>query len=315
MSRPRIVFAGTPEFSVPCLDALIEAGAEIAAVYCQPDRGAGRGRHTRSCPVKRRAAELDLEIRQPDSLKRPGVADALAALDPDLMVVVAYGQILPDAILSAPRCGCVNVHASLLPRWRGAAPIQRAIEAGDEVTGITLMQMDAGLDTGAILARSTTLISTEDTGATLHDRLSRLGADVLRDNLDSILAGRCRVQPQNDAEATYARKILRTEGRIDWREDAAAIERRIRAFDPWPMCRTMLDGVEIKIWKSTVASDARCATRPGTVLASGRDGVDVACGGGVLRLLGMQRAGGRRLEVGDFLNGMPIPAGRVMGSQ
>lgn len=308
MTRTRIVFAGTPSFSVPCLDALHASGADIVSVYCQPDRPAGRGRAARACAVKQRAEALDLPVRQPESLRDPEAAQALRALSADLMVVVAYGQLLPRAVLDAPRLGCVNVHASLLPRWRGAAPIQRAIAAGDDVTGVTLMQMDEGLDTGPMLARRETPIEPGDTGGSLHDRLSALGASLLGETLGDVLSERCRAEPQDHAGATYAAKIDANEAWIDWSGDAAVIERRIRAFDPWPVCRTRLDDLVLRVFSAeTRAGDG--GTAPGTVTAADSRGIDVACGRGTLRLAEVQRGGGRRLAARDFLNGTRIEPG------
>ncbi len=308
MTRARIVFAGTPPFSVPCLDALHAAGAEIVSVYCQPDRPAGRGRTPRACAVKQRAEALDLPVRQPQSLRLPGEAEALRALSADLMVVVAYGQLLPGEILAAPRLGCVNVHASLLPRWRGAAPIQRAIAAGDEQTGVTLMHMDEGLDTGPMLAQRTTSIGPLDTGGTLHDRLSVLGAALLGDRFGDLVAARCEAEPQDHGRATYAAKIDAAESWIDWHDEATAIARRVRAFDPWPVCRTRFGDLVLRIFAAEArAGDVDAA--PGTVIAAGSRGIDVACGGGTLRVAEVQRGGGRRLAARDFLNGTPVEPG------
>ncbi len=313
MTRSRIVFAGTPPFSVPSLDAIHDAGADIVAVYCQPDRPAGRGRTTRACAVKRRAEALALPVRQPLSLRDAGEIDALRALDADLMVVVAYGQLLPADVLAAPHRGCVNVHASLLPRWRGAAPIQRAIAAGDESTGVTLMQMDRGLDTGPMLARTETAIGPSDTAASMHDRLSRLGAELLAKHLDDLVAGRCRAVVQDDDLATYAPRIEAAEAEIDWNTDAASIERRIRAFNPWPVCRTAIHDTTLRIFEAIVIESSTGAM-PGTVLSSSRHGIDVACAHNVLRLLEVQKSGGRRLPVGDFLNGTKVEPGALLGA-
>jgi methionyl-tRNA formyltransferase len=314
MTCARVVFAGTPDFAVPCLEVLHDLGVEIAAVYCQPDRPSGRGRVTRACAVKRRALELGLDVRQPATLRDPVAVESLRGLSPDLMVVAAYGLLLPAAVLDAPRLGCVNVHASLLPRWRGAAPIQRAIEAGDERTGITLMQMDAGLDTGPMLARVETAIEPDDTGGTLHDRLSQLGAKLLGDKLPGILSGDLKATPQPDEQATYASKIERDEGLIQWSGDVAAIERKIRAFNPWPVCWTTFANDQIRIWRASAIGNSATGERPGTIVSAGPDGIDVVCDGGVLRIHELQRPGGKRLGVADFLNGAALRTGQVLGA-
>jgi methionyl-tRNA formyltransferase len=313
MTRSRIVFAGTPQFSVPCLEALYQLDVDLLAVYCQPDRPAGRGRTMRPCAVKQRAGELGIPVRQPTSLGSGGQADALADLRPDLMVVVAYGLILPPRILSTPTAGCINVHASLLPRWRGAAPIQRAIEAGDTTTGVTLMRMDNGLDTGPMLDRVRTAILDEDTGATLHDRLSTLGAALLTRNLDAVLHGGLPGVAQDDKDATYARKIDTGEGEMRFTESALDLERRIRAFNPWPVCRTSLGGQRVRVFKARVMPLGGVSERPGTILQVGQGGIDVACSPGILRLLELQKSGGKRLPVADFLNGTRVDAGSVLG--
>ncbi len=307
MTRARVIFAGTPEFSVPCLDAVHRA-ADVVAVYCQPDRPAGRGRQPRACAVKQRAKTLSLPVLQPASLRDDPVVDELVGLAADLMVVVAYGQLLPARVLAAPRHGCVNVHASLLPRWRGAAPIQRAIAAGDPLTGVTLMQMDRGLDTGAMLARASTAITEDDTGGTLHDRLAKIGAALLDRHLPALLDGRLHGETQDEAAATYAAKLNVAEATIDWRDDAGDIARRIRAFDPWPACRSQLDDTVIRLFDA-VALDATTTAPPGTVLAADDGGVDIACGEGVVRVRQLQRSGGRRLAAAEFLRGARLAAG------
>ncbi|MCZ7598899.1 MAG: methionyl-tRNA formyltransferase [Gammaproteobacteria bacterium] len=314
MTRARVVFAGTSDFSVPSLDALTGLEADLVAVYCPPDRPAGRGRILRPCAVKERALALGLEVRQPSSLKGPQAAAELEALGTDLMVVVAYGLVLPRAVLAAPRLGCVNVHASLLPRWRGAAPIQRAIEAGDAETGVTLMQMDAGLDTGAVLARKSTAIKPHDTAGTLHERLSSLGADLLSRSFEDIVSGALEAVPQDESAATYARKIERSEALVDWSSEASVLERRVRAFNPRPLCYTGAPGGgELKILEAAW-SDRDTGAIPGTVVRCAPNGIDVACGQGVLTLLVVQRSGARAMPVADFLNGASLAVGDVLAA-
>ncbi len=309
MSRARVLFAGTPEFSVPALQSLFDADVEVAAVWCQPDRPAGRGRGMRMCPVKERALDLGIPVMQPATLRDPGSVQQIEEQQADLMVVVAYGLLLPRAVLAAPRLGCVNVHASLLPRWRGAAPIQRAIEAGDPETGITLMQMDAGLDTGPMLATAGTAIESRETGGSLHDRLAALGAGLLADSLPAILDGTLEAVAQDDALACYAAKIDKREARIDWGEDAVALERRIRAFDPWPVCETGSGRGRLRIWAAEAIGDVTAESEPGTILSAGDSGIEVACGRGTLTILELQRDGGRRMSAAEFLRGTPVGVG------
>jgi len=302
----RIVFAGTPEFAVPSLRAANERG-EVVAVYTQPDRPAGRGRQLSPSPVKVEAQSRNLPVFQPVDFKRAAAREQLAALKPDLMIVVAYGLILPASVLSIPRMGCWNVHASLLPRWRGAAPIQRAIEAGDEVTGVCLMQMERGLDTGPVLLSLQTPIGPEDTTPILHDRLAALGAEVLSDGLKLLRAGtRPPAQVQADAGATYARKLEKEESRLDFTRSAAALDRQLRAFQPWPGSEAVVDGERLRIHAAKPLPLAH-KQAPGTVLAAGRAGLDIACGEGALRLLSVQRDGGRPISVADYLNARAQP--------
>ena len=297
----RIVFAGTPDFAVPSLVAAARRN-EVVATYTQPDRPAGRGRALSPSPVKRAALERGIEVLQPESLKTRVARDALAALQPDLLVVVAYGLILPKSILSIPTHGCWNVHASLLPRWRGAAPIQRAIEAGDARTGVCLMQMEAGLDTGPVLLSQSLDISADETGGQLHDRLAALGAQVLADGLGLLRAGiRPVARPQPAEGVTYARKLEKAEARLDWSRPAAELARKVRAFQPWPVAEAVLAGERVRI-HGAVALPGREGAAPGTVLAAGRDGIDVACGEGALRIRVLQREGGRAITAADFLN-------------
>ncbi|WP_140909817.1 methionyl-tRNA formyltransferase [Cognatiluteimonas lumbrici] len=304
----RIVFAGTPEFAVPSLRAAARK-AEIVAVYTQPDRPAGRGRDLQASPVKLAALELGFPVLQPDSLKSELSRDALRALQPDLMVVVAYGLLLPQAVLDIPEHGCWNVHASLLPRWRGAAPIQRAIEAGDSETGVCLMQMEKGLDTGPVLLSQRTPIGADETAGQLHDRLAELGAQVLSDGLGLLRAGMKPVaRPQPDAGATYARKLEKSEARLDWSQPAPVLARKVRAFHPWPVAEGALAGERVRIHAAEAVDVAHDAA-PGSVLQASRAGIDVACGEGALRITRLQREGGRALAAGDYLNARPLAAG------
>ena len=297
----RIVFAGTPEFAVPCLRAA--AGkAEVVAVYTQPDRPAGRGRGLAPSPVKLEAVQRGIPVLQPENFKSALSKQALRALKPDLMVVVAYGLLLPQSVLDIPVHGCWNVHASLLPRWRGAAPIQRAIEAGDTRSGVCLMQMEKGLDTGPVLLAQALDIGANETGGQLHDRLSALGAQVLADGLGLLRASiRLPAYPQPDEGVTYAHKIDKAEARLDWSRPAVALANRVRAFNPWPMAEAQLAGERVRI-HGAVALDEAHAALPGTVLRAGRDGIDVACGTGALRLRVLQRDGGKAITAADYLN-------------
>jgi len=306
-SRLRLVFAGTPEFSLPCLEACLRAAVDVVAVYTQPDRPAGRGRQLLASPVKRRALAAGIAVEQPATLKDPAAQQRLADLAADLMVVVAYGLILPRRVLVVPRLGCWNVHASLLPRWRGAAPIQRAILAGDTETGVDLMQMEAGLDTGPILLERRTPIADDESGGSLHDRLSALGADALEEGLARITRGETltpRIQPEDGV--IYAHKIDKNEARLDWNESAVALARKVRAFDPWPVAEAEIGGERLRIW-SARAIDEGANAAPGTIIGSSRDALDIATGKGVLRILEVQRAGGRRISVRDWHNARREP--------
>ncbi len=302
-SRPlKLVFAGTPEFSAIHLKALINSKHSLLAVYTQPDRPAGRGKKLRASPVKALAREANLPVFQPPSLKDPQTVQSLADLGADLMIVVAYGLILPQAVLDTPPLGCLNVHASLLPRWRGAAPIQRAIAAGDPATGVTIMQMDAGLDTGDMLATASCLIGPRTTAASLHDELASLGAPLLLDVLSDLPAHQARARQQDDAQATYASKISKSEARIDWQLPATELARRIRAFNPYPICFSELAGERVKIWSAQPAGSAANKEPPGTILRADREGILVACGGGQLNILQLQLPGGRPVSAADILN-------------
>ncbi len=300
MSRARIVFAGTPDFAVPALQTLIDAGHPPVAVYTQPDRPAGRGRKLQPGPIKRAALAHNLPVYQPDTLRDAASRHELATLQPDLLVVVAYGLLLPPDVLTLPRLGCVNLHASLLPRWRGAAPVQRAILAGDSETGITLMQMDAGLDTGPILAMTPCDIYPDDTGSSLHDRLSALGASLLTEQLDALLAGCLAPRPQPEEGVTYAPRIKRKEARIDWSRAATQIERQVRAFNPWPVAFSRLDTDTLRIWQAR-ATDQTLPGPPGQ-LHPEAGALKVTTGEGALELIQLQLPGRRPVSARDLLN-------------
>lgn len=305
----RLGFAGTPEFAVPALDALTKA-YRICAVFTQPDRPAGRGRAVHASPVKSRAIELGLTVHTPASFKSPDAIDLLRGLELDALVVVAYGLILPPAALSCPKLGCINIHASLLPRWRGAAPIQRAVLAGDAKTGVTIMRMEAGLDTGPMLAARSIELGAHDNAKTVHDRLAGLGAQLIVETLQELAQGRAREVPQPSEGVTYAEKINKAEALIDWRQDAAQICRRVRAFNPWPIAETRFNGVQLRIWDAEVGDPAGVGAAPGTVLAATHEGIEVACGRGVLRILRLQLAGRKPLAPAEFLMGQHLAGSR-----
>jgi methionyl-tRNA formyltransferase len=307
MAKPslRVVFAGTPDFAVPCLEACRASGAEVVAVYTQPDRPAGRGRKLAASPVKEAAMAAGIPVEQPESFKAEDDRARLAAYAPDLMVVVAYGLILPRKVLAIPRLGCWNVHASLLPRWRGAAPIQRAILAGDPESGVDLMQMEAGLDTGPVLIERRTPIAADETGGSLHHRLSALGADALAEGLRRTMAGETLVPRLQAGEGVaYAHKLDKPEARLDFTQPAIVLERKVRAFDPWPVAEADIAGERLRIWSAWAVPGVPGA-EPGRILAASREGIDVACAEGALRLTSVQRAGGRRIGVADYLNARP----------
>ena len=301
----RLVFAGTPEFAVPCLRAACDK-AEVVAVYTQPDRPAGRGRGLTPSPVKTEALARDIPVLQPENFRSAEAKAQLRALRPELMVVVAYGLILPQSVLDIPEHGCWNVHASLLPRWRGAAPIQRAIEAGDTRSGVCLMQMEKGLDTGPVLLSQTLDIGPDETGGQLHDRLSALGAQVLADGMGLLRAGIVPVaRPQPQEGVTYAHKLDKHEAKLDWSQPATALANKVRAFNPWPVAEAELAGERVRI-HGAIALDATLHAAhdraPGTVLAAGRDGIDIACGDGALRIRSLQREGGKIITAADYIN-------------
>jgi len=309
MTSARVLFAGTPAFALASLDALLAAGVRPLAVYTQPDRPAGRGRVLTPGPVKVRAQGEAIPVRQPRTLRDPDAQAALAALEPDLLIVAAYGLLLPQAVLDIPRYGCVNVHASLLPRWRGASPIQAAILAGDTETGVSLMRIDAGLDSGPVYARRAIRIGAADTAGNLHDRLAELGGALLCDNLPGLLEGRLEPVPQDAARVTHAGKFSPADAVLDWARPAAALERQVRAFNPVPGARFDLDGETIKCWRASVR---RCDGHvPGHVLDAGRHGIDIACGGDALRLLEVQRPGRRRVGAAELAAQLPL-SGRTL---
>lgn len=298
----KLIFAGTPEFSAIHLKALIDSKHTLAAVYTQPDRPAGRGKQLRASPVKQIALEAGLPVYQPASLKQSEAQLALASIEADAMIVVAYGLILPQAVLDAPRLGCLNVHASLLPRWRGAAPIQRAIEAGDQETGITIMQMDAGLDTGDMLATRGCAIDEHTTAASLHDKLAALGAPLLLEVLEDLPTFQANRQPQNGELANYAHKILKPESQIDWQHSAVKLGQLVRAFNPFPVCFSMLDGQRVKIWQARPAGIATLPDPAGTILQANREGILVNCGSGQLSIERLQLPGGKAVSAAQILN-------------
>lgn len=303
----KIIFAGTPPFSVPALEALASAGHEIALVLTQPDRPSGRGMKPTASAIKLLAQQRKFTLLQPYSLKQPELHTQLAVIGADVMVVVAYGLILPSAVLNIPRLGCLNIHASLLPRWRGAAPIQRAILAGDRETGITIIQMDRGLDTGAILLRRNIAIAQEDTAQTLHDGLALVGALCIVEALAHLHERKLSEVPQNEIAATYAPKLEKNEAEIDWQLSAENISRVVRAFNPRPGAYSRVRGLPLKIWQARVATDA--AGKPGEIVAAGRDGIVVVCGEGALVLETLQKSDGKKMSAGQFLSGHSLQPG------
>ncbi|WP_054893036.1 MULTISPECIES: methionyl-tRNA formyltransferase [unclassified Pseudomonas] len=308
----RIVFAGTPEFAAEHLKALLDSPYEIVAVYTQPDRPAGRGQKLMPSAVKALALAHDIPVYQPQTLRNADAQAELAALKPDLMVVVAYGLILPQAVLDIPRLGCINSHASLLPRWRGAAPIQRAVEAGDAESGVTVMRMEAGLDTGPMLLKVTTPISDDDTGGSLHDRLAQLGPGAVVQAIAGLADGSLQGEVQDDALATYAHKLNKDEARLDWSRPAVELERLIRAFNPWPVCHSTLDGETLKVLGANLSTGKG---EPGEILSASKDGLVVACADGALSLTRLQLPGGKALAFSDLFNSRreKFASGKVLG--
>ncbi|MCW9013391.1 MAG: methionyl-tRNA formyltransferase [Gammaproteobacteria bacterium] len=316
MSKLKIIFAGTPDFSVPPLTALIESEHQVVAVYTQPDRPAGRGRKLTASPVKQLALEHDIPVYQPLNFKSAEDQQALIDLQADLMVVVAYGLILPKVILDAPRLGCINIHASLLPRWRGAAPIQRAILAGDAESGITIMQMDAGLDTGDMLLKKTCPVQAEDTGSSLHDKLSIMGAEALMETLPLLAGQSLKPEKQDDSLACYAEKLHKSEALLDWQQPARQLAAKVRAFNAWPVAQTEMvqNGKTqmLRIWQAQRVDRSSDAV-PGTVLKCDKEGIDVATGEGVLRMQQIQLPGKKPMDVPAFVNAHDI-TGLVLGA-
>lgn len=303
MAKPlSIVFAGTPDFAAFHLQALLASEHQVLAVYTQPDRPAGRGKKLQASPVKKVAEEANLPVYQPLNFKAEEDRQALAALKPDVMVVVAYGLILPQSVLDIPKYGCLNVHASLLPRWRGAAPIQRAVEAGDFSSGVTIMQMERGLDTGPMLHKVSCELAEDETGGSLHDRLQSLGAPALIDTLQQLAAGQLQPEIQNDALANYAHKIEKDDLNLDWQHSSVQLERRIRAFNPFPVCFSFLGEARLKVYQAKATANDH-GQKPGTILAFDKSGIEVACGEGSLSLQQVQVPGKKPMTVDQLLNG------------
>jgi methionyl-tRNA formyltransferase len=311
MTRLRIAFAGTPQFALPALRALLGSRHGLVGVLTQPDRPAGRGQHLRASPVKLLAAEHRLPVAQPQNLKTPESRAELARWAPDVLVVVAYGLILPPPVLALPRLGCVNIHGSLLPRWRGAAPIQRAILAGDAETGVSIMQLEAGLDTGPVLLERRRPIGMHETAGDLHDALAELGAAALIEALDGLAAGTLKARAQPSAGVTYAAKIEKAEARLDWGASAIQLDRKVRAFNPWPVAETLLAGEHLRVLRARVAEPASTDAAPGTLLGIAEDGLRVACGEGVLSIGELQRAGKRPVSARDFANAVRLDGLRL----
>jgi len=297
----RILFAGTPEFSLSSLQALIDGGCDIVGVLTQPDRPAGRGKHLRASPIKQLALENGLSVLQPESLKDPAWQQKLADLQPDLMVVVAYGLMVPAQLLDLPRLGCWNIHASLLPRWRGAAPIQRAIEAGDEKTGVCIMQMELTLDTGPVYHCLSTAIGPSDTAGVLHDRLAEMGAQALMDCIEKLMHGELlQAVAQDDAQAIYAKKLSKAEAELDWNQAAEVLQRRVRAFNPWPVAWCELGGLRLRIWQAEVVDNVS-GIKPGQLVAE-RKSFIIGTAEKALKITEIQRAGGQRMSAEQFLH-------------
>lgn len=315
MTPLRIIFAGTPDFAARHLQALLNSEHQVVAVYSQPDRPAGRGQQLQASPVKQLALAHNIAVYQPKSLKKAKAQAELAALNADLMVVVAYGLILPAVVLSTPKLGCINVHGSILPRWRGAAPIQRALWAGDAQTGVTIMQMDEGLDTGAMLSTATLAIEATDTSASLYEKLANIGPQALLDALQDLPALQQKAVAQDDSQANYAEKLSKEEAQLDFTKPAAALEREIRAFNPWPVSYLQIGNQQLKIWQARVEPLTQTAT-PGTVLKVDKKGIVIATGEGALVLEQLQPPGKKAMAVADFINGRAdwFPLGQVLGA-
>lgn len=313
MPSLRIIFAGTPDFAAISLSALIKSDHQIVAVYTQPDRPAGRGRKLRASPVKEVALEHEIPVFQPDNLKETEAQEIMRSFNADIMIVAAYGLILPQVVLDIPRLGCLNIHASLLPRWRGAAPIQRAIAAGDTESGITIMQMNAGLDTGDILQLTSCPISDNDNGGSLHDRLAEIGATAILESLENLENKKLKPVVQDDALATYAHKLDKKEAQINWHNSAIEIDRSIRAFNPWPVSFTQFDDKTIRIWQAQVL-EQDSQEPAGTVISCDKKGIDISCGEGTLRLLKIQPSGSKAMDVAAFMNGhaKQLPVGSLL---
>jgi len=311
----RIAFAGSPDFAVPSLAALVDSPHDVVVALTQPDRPAGRGRKLRPGPVSQFALDHGIDVLQPETLSDAAIQRRLRTLRLDLAVIVAYGLLLPPRVLSIPSAGCINVHASLLPRWRGASPIQAAILAGDATTGVSIMQMEAGLDTGPVYAMRELAIGPAETAATLHDRLAALGADLLREVVDRVLDGTAVAAPQDEAAASYAARIDKADAVIDWTAPAIEIDRRVRAYRPWPVAETLLDGERLRCWAATPVpdmGDGEATTVPGHIVAVGPAGIDVQTGAGVLRLTEIQMPGRQRTDAAAFARGHQV-AGKTVG--
>lgn len=307
----RTVFMGTPEFALATLQGLIETGLNLCAVYTQPDRPKGRGNKLTPPPVKELAQQHGIPVYQPVKLRQPEVVEELRALQPDLIVVVAFGQILPKSVLEIPRYGCINVHASLLPRYRGAAPINKAIIEGETVAGVTTMNMDVGLDTGAMLVKKSLSVGPEETAGELHDRLALLGREAMEETVRRLCAGTLVAEPQDDSQHTYAPMLKKEDGLIDWSRSAAAIHNQVRGLDPWPGAYTLLEGEVLKLARTLPQTSP--SGEPGSILAAGADGVTIACGDGSLLVRELQLPGKKRLAASDFLRGRPLAVGSRVG--
>jgi len=302
----KIIFAGTPDFAVPSLQSLLDSPHKVVAVYTQPDRPAGRGRKLTASPIKQCADQAGIAVEQPESLKDAAAQQRLADYEADIMVVVAYGQLLPPVVLAMPRLGCINVHASLLPRWRGAAPIQRAIAAGDSETGVTIMQMAKGLDTGDMLAKVVTPIEPSETAMELHDRLAPLGNQALLEVLEQLRDGTASPEVQDESQTCYAAKLSKDEAPLDWQKPVEAIQRQISAFNPFPVATAQLGEETLRIWRSQIMDKTAKQASPGTIISADKKGIAVQTGEGVLTILELQAAGKKRMSAADFVNARPV---------